>query len=213
MCSENSFKSKAVHSVSSKKFFRGTLCLEFLVFKVICLLFFFLVFLLYLNYSFVRYKIVKWYFLSWRFSLALFSLLEWNVAMEKSEACLIFFFHFWVTWSCSFFSFLTFISMETCFHWDLFICSFLFLFVAVILSFFSPLILSIDRSHAGSFLVIHHWRTNVSLRSDICRRLMSEETWAMLPWSWVAGIFFMYGVFYTGFVSILALFLDRKSVV
>ena len=93
MCSENSFKPKAVHSVSSNKFFRGTVCLEFLVFKVICLFCFcFCFFLLYLNYSFVRYKIVKWYFLSWRFSLALFSLLEWSVAMEKSEACLIFFF-------------------------------------------------------------------------------------------------------------------------
>lgn len=58
MCSENSFKSKALHGVSSNKFFRGTVFLEFLVFKVMCPFFFF-GFLFYLNYSFVRNKTVK----------------------------------------------------------------------------------------------------------------------------------------------------------
>lgn len=153
----------------------------------------FFFFFLVLNCILTRYKILRWHLVFLRFFCALlFYLLVENIVVEKSEACLILFPCFWVTWSCLFFSLLSSVSMETFLYWGFFICQLFSDFVSF--SFLYPF------SHSfvppSVFIQIMCWCIfeystletsflNQPLTEDSCQK----ETRAMLPCSRLIGIF------------------------
>lgn len=106
--------------------------------------------------------------------------------MEKSEACLIFstfawlvhFSHFWPLYPWKHFSIGTSSSSSY----------FLILFCHSPFSSFFPLIMSFCGSCAGSFLVVHHWKTLFLFDQPFAEDSCQRETRAMLLCSRLAGI-------------------------